>query len=419
MPEISDLQRQYWFGTRSIQFRDYAPAMDGSTDDSAKLTQAIADAVSYRLPLVIGTSDDAPLGSNPVVGLGSGVPVNGDVDIIGGHRGMTLRALSGFSPVTMGVAPDEVTYGACLAIDGEARVSNLIIDGNEHADYGTALHSASRSSFWQVRWRKAIRDGLHFPADNGSRNNNLVRIRDCVSGQNGRVFAHGQPATDFEATAATSGFVVTHTATASVVGGTTSTVTFSESIADTGVRTGSPIVVGDSPRTHGVVRSVDSTTQLSCFLEDTGFSGSGLDWGIGVGDGVFIGADGDNNLTRIDCCEVGGNRGWQLSLSGFYGTCITNPLITSAPWGAVLIGQSNATYRHGTSVLSAYIGDGSKGYSGHLDRANWTLCGAFSVFIHQNISEHAEASGLIVRRLTGTCSGELRYRSTVFDLGAL
>lgn len=331
-----------------IHIDDYAVG-DGSTNDYAAITSAIADAVIANVPLVLGSK---------VYATASNIVISSRVTIIGtgyiNNNISTFKALSGCTRV--------------IDLRFESRFYNLYIDGNRQADYGLYMQGASFCHFDNLHVGKTKKDGIYNPDKKDDLvtvaiNDNNTFIKPQI-GNCGTIYGHqdfSNPADAVPETRTVGYYIAANqfTTVTNLVGSITSgdaTLTAPLATFQTwGVRRGDPIRIGAGANVrYFTVASVTSETVLEV-AKNSNLTITNERVAVAVGDGYHDERSGDNNINKFFGGLFRSNAGFAIAMDGLYGHNFTGVQVDYCPWWGVRVASHGADPVITSNFTSCYF----------------------------------------------------------------
>lgn len=281
---------------------------------------------------------------------------------LNGTGGTTLRASTAMRSVLAVLAPRVIVD--CVGVNADRL-----------ATYGWYMSNIALSVFTRCSAKNAIVDGFHVPTV-VSANNNTAKFVDCYSTENGVTYV-------------TSGISGQYTyGTRSVITGTAETTAGNATITIAGSSTDLttlPIRKGDVIRVGSVRRvlansgvadytagsdymQISSVTATTVVLQGNStnlptFTGTGLNFAIGVGDGFRDIRHADSNVIEFDNCRFVTNGGSGLVATSVYGPLVSNGNYSYNNMCGFVIGYiDNTSATIGTQINHAYVEDVGAAY---------------------------------------------------------
>lgn len=229
---------------------------------------------------------------------------------------------------TVLMATNESMRSVVALLGNSHVIKDVVVNADYKSTYGIYCAACARSKLVRVVVGAAEIDGIHYAA---SGNNNLTTLDHVVGDLNGTLYRTAGISADYTLypnVVAATGTVATSAAS------TTLTFTGAADLTTLGIRSGDFIRVGGASAATAAYYQILSASTTTITLQTNSnnrpaATASGLEYAIGVGDGLHFAKHSDNNVADI----IGGmyrlNAGSGIFMGGIFGN-LYNGTLTDA-----------------------------------------------------------------------------------------
>ncbi len=373
----------------NVMDHPFSAIRDGVTDDSAALQAAIdyasANSLRVRMPAgIYAVYSEVQVDGAPII-------IEGEPHNFSLSTGTQIKC---FAAARSGLA----------VLSPRHQISNLIVNANGLASNGVYFANASVSRLTNVWTTAALLDGF---ANAASGNNNHIVLDGCYATNNGKTYVTAGLLTAFsnDRQVLTAGTVATTASNSDIV------FTGAPDMTTLGLRKGDLIAIGGTTKltaSYFLIESALNATTVRLQVNATNrpaTTASGLDFAIGVGDGVSDRRNGNGGVWDIRNLISFSNGGSGIHLDAAYGHIVEAGDVSYNNFAGVCFGIAdnagvitNATvknlYCEGTAIVY-FLGAGKitiENPSGELDGS----ATAHFIYATDAITEALVTSGNVV-----------------------